>query len=29
MMAESASAPVAPGQLELSASVTVTFAIAP
>jgi hypothetical protein len=29
MMAESVSAPVAPGQLDLSASVTVTFAIAP
>ena len=29
MMAESASAPVAPGQLDLSVSVTVTFAIAP
>lgn len=29
MMAEAAPAPVAPGQLDLSASVTVTFAIAP
>lgn len=29
MMAEAAAAPVAPGQLDLSASVTVTFAIAP
>jgi uncharacterized protein YggE len=29
MMAEAISAPVSPGQLDLSASVTVTFAIAP
>jgi hypothetical protein len=29
MMAEAVAAPVAPGQLDLSASVTVTFAIAP
>jgi uncharacterized protein YggE len=29
MMAEAAAAPVAPGQLDLSASVTVRFAIAP